>query len=326
MGLADEPVLPATPTISETTISMAELTAAIKQTKPRKRAGKDQVPNDFWKHLQGPGLDALLTLFQSYWGTCASPRHWKLAQVVGILKRGSASDPANYRPISLLQTCYKLYARIIANRLSAGLDEHIRELQFGFRKGRSTAEATFLVRRLQDLVDAKRHQTLHLLFLDWSKAFDKIRPAALQQALRQLLVPDHTIQDISDLVSNPLFEVLMDKSVSNTYPQRSGTRQGCTLSPLLFILLQTVLFHDVQVKYKARHPLATTPRLPFFDIELADDTVLIAETGERIQDLLWFVQDEAATYNLHLNTDKTKHIPFNSNMQLFFASQAPTPK
>ena len=305
---------------------MAELTAAIKQTKPHKRAGKDQVPNDFWKHLQGPGLDALLTLFQSCWGTCASPWHWKLAQVVGIFKKGSASDPANYRPISLLQTCCKLYARIIANRLSAGLDEHIRELQFGFRKGRSTAEATFLVRKLQGLVDAKRHQTLHLLFLDWSKAFGKIRSAALQQALRRLLVPDHTIRVISDLVSNPLFEVLVDKSVSNTYPQRSGIRQGCTLSPLLFILLQTVLFHDVQVKYKARHPLATTPRLPFFDIEFADDTVLIAETGERIQDLLWFVQDEAATYNLHLNTDKTKHIPFNSNMQLLFARQAPVPK
>ena len=167
---------------------------------------------------------------------------------MGIFKKGSASDPANYRSISLLQTCYKLYARISANRVSAGLDEHIRELQFGFRKGRSTAEATFLARRLQDLVDAKRHQTLHLLFLDWSKVFDKIRPAALQQALRRLLVPDHTIRVISDLVSNPLFEVLMDKSVSHTYPQRSGIRQGCTLSPLLFILLQTILFHDVQVK------------------------------------------------------------------------------
>ena len=232
--------------------------------------------------------------------------------------------------ITDLLACYRHVINYTLESLqtvcSAGLDEHIRELQFGFRKGRSTAEATFLVRRLQDLVDVKRHQILHLLFLDWSKAFNKIRPAALQQALRRLLVPDHTIRDISDLVSNPLFEGLMDKSVSNIYSQRSEIRQGCTLSPLLFILLQTILFHDVQVKYKTRHPLATIPRLPFFDIKFADDTVLIAKTGEHIQDLLWFVQNEAAKYNLHLNTDKTKYIPFNSNMQLFFASQAPMHK
>ena len=89
--------------------------------------------------------------------TCPSSRNFQ---------EGSATDPANYRPLSLLQTCYKLYARIIANRLTAGLDDRIRELQFGFRKGRSTSEAIYLVRRLQDLVDAKKCQVL--MFLDWS--------------------------------------------------------------------------------------------------------------------------------------------------------------
>ena len=68
--------------------------------------------------------------------------------------------PSNYRPISLLQSCYKFYARIITNRLDEGIDGHIRELQFGFTKRRSTAEAIFLVRRLQGLVDAKRHPVL----------------------------------------------------------------------------------------------------------------------------------------------------------------------
>ena len=57
--------------------------------------------------------------------------------------------------------CYKLYARILAARLSAGLDPFLRENQYGcFRHGRSTNEAIFLIRRLQDLVDAKRNQAL----------------------------------------------------------------------------------------------------------------------------------------------------------------------
>ena len=316
-GLAEEPILTSLPTISLTTISLAETLTAIRQSKAGKRGGKDMIPNNFWKGLSGKGLEELVALFQLCRETRTSPHQWKVVQVVGIFKKGSACDPANYRPISLLQTCYKLYARILANRPSIGLDEHIRELQFGFRQGRSTAEAIFLVRRLQDLVDAKKYQVLHLMFLDWSKAFDKIRPAALRSALVRLRVPQHMVEVVCELVANPLFEVTMDHEASQIHEQRSGIRQGCTLSPLLFILLQTVLFHDVQAAYLDKYPLAATPTIPFFDVEFADDTVLIARTAEHIQSLLHIVQQEAAKYNLHLNLDKSKHISYNSDAVLY---------
>ena len=325
-GLSDFPVLQAPPTISETTISEEEVRAAIKQSKSGRRGGKDRIPNEFWKVLQGKGFDALLALFRQCWDAKGSPEQWSMAQVVGIFKKGAADDPANYRPISLLQTCYKLYARVIANRLSAGLDEHVRELQFGFRRGRSTSEAIYLVRRLQDLVDAKQNQVLYLMFLDWSKAFDRIRPEALFSALQRLRVPSHTCAVVKELVSNPLFEVHMGEHISSCRQQRSGIRQGCTLSPLLFILLQTVLFHDVQLQYLRKHPLAATPRLPFFDIEFADDTVLIARTQEHMQDLLLMVQQEAAKYNLHLNLDKTKLIVYNSDATKLFSNGDPVPR
>ena len=233
---------------------MAEVIVAIKQSKSGKRGGKDQIPNELLKNLQGEGLEALLQLFQACWDQGNSPAQWKTAQVVGIFKKGNPTMPSNYRPISLLQSCYKLYARIITNRLTEGLDIHIRELQFGFRKGRSTAEAIFLVRRLQDLVDAKRHQVLYLMFLDWSKAFDKIRPDALRLALARLKVPGKMQDAVAELAQSPLFEVLMGEDVSETYQQNSGIRQGCTLSPLLFILLQTVLFSDAQERFLALHP------------------------------------------------------------------------
>lgn len=317
-GLATTAIYPTVPTISEATISIEEVREAIRQSEAAKRAGKDNIPNDFWKQLEGRGLSALVSLFQVCWDSQTSPQQWKIAQVVGIFKKGAATDPANYRPISLLQTCYKLYARIIANRLAAGLGDKIRELQFGFRKGRSTSEAIYLVRRLQDLVDAKKFQVLYLMFLDWSKAFDKIRPTALHIALQRLGVPRHMCAVVKELVSNPLFEVIMDDHISSCKEQKSGIRQGCTLSPLLFILLQTVLFHDVQSRYLTKHPLSVTPQIPFFDIEFADDTVLIARTGEHMQDLLWYVQDEASKYNLHLNLDKTKLILYNSDTSIAF--------
>ena len=90
---------------------------------------------------------------------------------------------------------------------------------------------------------------------------------------------------VKELVSNPLFEVVMDDHTSSCKEQKSGIRQGCFRSLLLFILLQTVLFYDVQTKYLAKHPLSMTPQIPCFDVEFADDTILIARTREHIQDL-----------------------------------------
>eukprot|EP00435_Cladocopium_sp_Y103_P038723 s1408_g10.t1 len=86
------------------------------------------------------------------------------------------------------------------------------------------------------------------MLLDWSKAFDKIRPAALHLALHRLGVPSHMCAVVKELVSNPLSEVIVDDQISNCKEQKSGIRQECTLSPLLFVLLQTVLFYDVQTK------------------------------------------------------------------------------
>ena len=112
-------------------------------------------------------------------------------------------------------------------------------------------------------------------------------------------------------------EHLVHSSHGGTHPQTNGSAQT-SLGRLLFILLQTVLFHDVQCKYLAKHPLSVAPQIPFFDIEYADDTVLIARTGEHMQDLLRFVQNETSKHNLHLNMDKTKLILYNSDNSIAF--------
>ena len=317
-GIRSEPVCTEPPLINEGPFSMAELITAIKHLKAGKSAGSDNIPNELWKALSAEGLTSLLTFFQYCWDHGTSPSSWKHSLVVGIFKKGSHYDPGNYRPISLLQTCYKLYARLIAARLYAGSEPHLRDNQYGFRAGRSTNDAVFLVRRMQDLIDGKRNQALYTLFIDWHKAFDAIKPAALHLALTRLRVPAHTCNVIRELTACPHFQVAMSRELSTTRQQASGIRQGCTLSPLLFIAMQTVLFHDVQKIFLEEHPLATTPKLPLFDIEYADDTVLITRTRDHMQSLLHTVQREAARYNLFLNTGKCKLILHNTEASISF--------
>ena len=181
---------------------MAEVIVAIKQSKSGKRGGKDQIPNELFKNLQGEGLEALLQLFQACWDQSNSPAPWKTAQVVGIFKKGNPTMPSNYRPISLLQSCYKLYARIITNRLTEGfgLRQSHSRVAVWIQEREEHGRSYILVRRLQDLVDAKRHQVLYLMFLDWSKAFDNIRPDALRLALARLKVPGKMQDVVAELV------------------------------------------------------------------------------------------------------------------------------
>ena len=109
-------------------ITAAEVADAIKEASRGKAPGLDGIPAEMWKALGG-NIDPLVTLFNRCWHEEVFPDDWREAKVVGLFKKGKADDPANYRPISLLQTACKLFARIMARRLEAGLADNLRETQ-----------------------------------------------------------------------------------------------------------------------------------------------------------------------------------------------------
>ena len=76
-------------------------------------------------------------------------------------------DPNNYRPIALLDTCYKLYARVLQRRIANAVDSSIRKTQYGFRKGRSTTNALFILRRLLEWAQNHTDGQFYMLYLDW---------------------------------------------------------------------------------------------------------------------------------------------------------------
>ena len=85
-------------------------------------------------------------------------------------KKGDHENPEIYRPIRLLNVSYKLMAYIIHDRICSKLDQYLGHQQAGFRKGRSTLDPLYCVRRLQDLVE-KGHDKLVMILLDWEIVF-----------------------------------------------------------------------------------------------------------------------------------------------------------
>ena len=219
---------------------MMELNEVLKELKNEKAAGPDENPNEFWKWLSPHAKEILLKVFNECFKNGTTPEAWNNADVVYIFKKGLITKPENYRPISLVNTMYKIYASLLQRRIAKGLDTRIRKTQFGYRKKHSSNQAIHIVRRITELYE--RHQaSLFMVFLDWAKAFDSITHESIISCLERMGVPEQMIKAIEAIYRDPTFQVKDEKSTSTTRKQKRGIKQGCPLSPYLFLIVVTAI-------------------------------------------------------------------------------------
>ena len=110
------------------------------------------IPVEFFKYLQDDCTESVLDILNHCWEAEAMLKEMELAELVTLYEKGNVEDPANYRPIALLNTLYEIYASILQDRLASRIEDKIWETQSGFRKKKSTTQPLSVTRRLQDLV------------------------------------------------------------------------------------------------------------------------------------------------------------------------------
>jgi hypothetical protein len=109
----------------------------------------------------------------------------------------------------------------------------------------------------------------------------------------------------------------MDGEVSGWKTQKAGIRQGCTLSPYLFLITMTVIFHDVHNDPTLEHLLEQSrpPNLHQDEVLYADDTVLYSTDSATAEALLHKVEECSERYGLTLNKGKCETVNTNNNRQ-----------
>ena len=227
------------------TFSLDELNQAIDGLKPNKAGGPDALITELFKDLDRDNRLQLLQLYQEIYEKETIPDHFKEAHVVQIYKAGKTPEHfSSYRPIALLNITYKILAKMIQTRLRDTIDDRIVDFQYGFRQGRSTAEPIFIARRVQEL--AERHGLhLYMLALDYSKAFDSIPHEKLIECLHRIGAPQKMTSLVQTIYSNPRFRIKIPEGISDDFPQETGIRQGCPLSPYLYIIATSCLMTDL---------------------------------------------------------------------------------
>lgn len=230
----------------EAPFTTAEVKQAIKLLKPGKSPGPDGYSATYYKSfmeiLTEPLKDALNAL--------SKPRRvtpgFLSAHIAVIPKEGkNPEECASYRPISLLNLDAKLFAKIIALRMGPLLSKLIGLEQVGFMPNR---EARDNVTKALLLTQAVRQRKIEgfLLSTDAEKAFDRVAWDFMLAVCGGVGLGPNMLHWISALYQNPTAELKINGILSEKVYIKNGTRQGCPLSPLLFILSLEPFIRTVQ--------------------------------------------------------------------------------
>ena len=294
-----------------------ELFFALSKFKNGKSTGSDQVKMEYIKWSSLTFKHAVLSLLNDCFLTGTVPREWNYA-LIAMLPKGGTKDlrnPDMYRPISLSQTMYRLYASVLKYRLQSLVEPFLRPTQYGFKPKRSTSQPIFILRRIIEKFE-RSGDSLHLLFLDWKKAFDSVNHIAVLKALQFFQVPEPLINAIMSLYTSISFNVKGSFAHRQQYSQHRGVRQGCPLSPLLFIMILSHIMHDIDfslLQLNGSLPWIFSAECPLWDLEYADDTVVMARSGSLVERILHLLMKRADLVGLKLHSHKCEHLRLNSD-------------
>jgi len=165
---------------------------------------------------------------------------------------------------------------MIKNRLLQTYESWVQACQFGFKPKKSTSQTIFIARRLMDISEGTGTNLIYITItlLDWKMAFDKVDQQKILQVLRGLQVPPRLSQAITHIYDSPQFRLSAGHTEFEYLFQRSGIRQGCTLSPYLFVLLMAAMFSDIKARLNTPKQREPIEGIQYPEVLYNDDTLI----------------------------------------------------
>jgi len=263
----------------------------LKLTKNGKAPEQDNINSELYKYAPVEFKMRLQQFLNNIYRENCIPNEWRNAVITPIFKKGDRREPKNYSGISILNTCYKLYSKILNMKLQKYSQVFMTETQNGFRKGWSCTDPTFC---LKLLIEKRREFNLeiHLLFTDYEKAFDNIQRQILFNILKSRHIPDTLLKAIVNIYTQNKILIKFNNKLSKLVEINKGVCQGCPLSPALFNIYSEKI---IRIKLSKNQQLST--------VLFADDQVIIADTEDNLQKVAHKLNQIIKEYGLTICTE-----------------------
>lgn len=293
--------------VCEEPILENELKEVIRNMKNNKTPGSDGFPVEFYKFFwKDIGSFLKRSLDYSFYSGQLS-----ITQREGIITCIPKGDKTrtllkNWRPISLLNTDYKILTAVLANRIKNVLPSIINSNQKGYLKGRFIGENTRLIYDIMHYLSEKNRSGL-LLLIDFEKAFDTIEWSFIRKVLKKYNFGNNFLKWFSIIYKDVKSYVLNNGYLSPSFLLERGCRQGDPFSAYIFILSIEPLAMEL---YNNQACTGITIMNKQFKLgQYADDTFLLLDGREdSLRQVIYILNQFHVASGLKINIEKTQAV------------------
>jgi ribonuclease HI len=298
--------------------TIEDLEEALKQTKNGKSPGEDGLTYEFYKSWprprneeeakENPDIVRILTIvIQDTEEFGIYDKAFTKGVMALIYKKKEKTKIENYRPITLLNTDYKLQTKSIATKLGKVAKDLIHEDQAGFIPGRGLYDHTRTTHMTIEYCELMEKNGC-IVSLDQEKAYDKIDHEYLWRVLEKNNFPEEFIKKIKNLYGQAETSVMVNGVVPKPIKIERGVRQGCPMSCLLYDLAIEPLAQAIRKStLKGIKVKGTKEKLK---VKLfADDTLVYLRESDNMKTLDNTIETFCKASTAKFNLEKSEYLP-----------------
>ena len=262
-------------------ITVDEVEVVMRYLKRNKSFSGDYLLNEYFLETFVRLSGHIVDIFNAILNSVFFPTQWSEGIIVPLFKKNDPNNVNNYRGITLVSCFSKIFTGVLNNRLNKWAENNdvLSDSQFGFRMGRSTTDAIFVLNAIiQKILNEKGR--LFCTFIDLKKAFDSVYLNGLWYKLYKLGINAKLLRVIEDMYNKVKTCVRGCNSYSEFFDCAVGLKQGEVISPILFSLF----IEDLEL-FLQEDPTCglSLDEITFILMLFADDTVILGKDRNDLQ-------------------------------------------
>jgi hypothetical protein len=297
--------------ILDSPINRDEISKALNELSNNKAPGSDGISANFYKFFWAK----ISSFVSNSIFSCIENKEMSIDQKRGILtllpkKEKDCRYLKNWRPLSLLNTDYKILAKLLATRLQQILPSIINPDQTGCIKNRATFTN---IRSTIDIINYAKEKNLPgiIAFIDFEKAFDTIKLSFLYKCLEKANIGKYYIDCVKTLYNDISTFVSNNGNLSQPFKPNRGIRQGCPISANLFVIVVEIMANAIrQSKEISGFKIMNEE---FKIVQFADDTCIFVQNINSVKNVFDVLESFAKCAGLKPNREKTHAIGIGSS-------------